>query len=670
MNLLRILDSTPEPPIVDLEIDKFNESGEYSLSTPVYEFQRELTDQIVSLHYSDILKYCETNDKTELIVKSLEICIHNCTLVSSHPYLLITHYMPKNLLQRDMALKLAETSGKFNVLKDLVNVICKCCGDSNGAKLRSSLAGAPNKKTIKSRTERERAKNHKHIGIVLSHINKLIDLVEAVLIGNVTSPIKLKRYVGNFLRRDHKKNEPADADITVHLIPGNYEDIKEDVSEVKLDLLIKFDDLVSDNLVNELRIQNRSSPCNLIKLVPMLSIEHCKIYYQNQEQEPDYLYKLISSIVCLRDQIGILPPDIFPIYNQGLNYLHSFFHKMFEYNVYPTWPLPDLQAIPQFSAIDVEKSLLTEVHFHYTPYDVDNTSNDDDDGFKGKKKTKKHKKTYYELNRLQLNYITNPLTNNYDNLIGIFNHNLKNSDVNNLQFLTHKLMMQINSIYLDYELIKQEYDIHIDYNKDERQMKKIGRRVHELGKSASNLQDDIDHCTSRIDSGNKKYNKRGEDIEIISKEITDMKETIENFTSHEQIKDVEKKVKVIENQLKIWKLSKSVEENIEKIKMKQEEKNYMKKEHENSIESIKTSKTTISELNEISENLHKRLASFRENDEAEVKKFKLERSQILNKIEHERQHNKDLKDKLVKSFRYLRDSSHLKKRKGRGITPK
>ncbi|EGV65811.1 hypothetical protein CANTEDRAFT_133231 [Yamadazyma tenuis ATCC 10573] len=608
MNLFRILDSTPEPPIVDLEIDHINDSGEYNLTTPIYEFQRELTDQIVSLHYSDILKYCETNDKTELIVKSLEICIRNCMLVSSHPYLLITHYMPKNLLQRDMTLKLAETSGKFNVLKDLINVICRSCDDYN---LRKRGVG---KRTAKEDREKA-ALHHKHIGVVLSNINKLTDLVEALLIGNVSSPIKLKRYVGNYLRRDHKKNEPTNANVTVHLIPTDLSEVKEDLSGLKLDLVIKFDEFVPNDLITNLRSQNRSSPASLIKLIPMLSIEHCRIFYEGHENDTDYLYKLISSIVCLRDQIGILAPDIFPIYNQGLNYLTAFFNQMLESDSYPVWPLPGLPDIPEFSVIDVEKSLLTEVHFHYTPYDTDLTSIDD---VKRVHKHKKPKNTYYQMNRLKSNYITNPLMNNFDNLIGIFNHNLNSTDFGNHNhslYLTHKLMMQLNNIYLQYEVIKQEYDSHLFYNEDEVQNNRIGRRHQELAKTLSSLLMDVDHSSSRIETGNKKFTKKQEEIEVLRKDIEEMKQTIQNFKDHEDVRSYEKKIKLIGNQIKIWELTKSIEHGIGKIKSKQEEKDYMKTEYENSLKSIRESKSSINELEEVNENLGRSMKKKSRNSE-------------------------------------------------------
>lgn len=63
MDLKRILDAKPEPQVIDKEhffIDPtYQASNNYKILTPMSDFQKELTDQIVSLHYSDILKFFE-----------------------------------------------------------------------------------------------------------------------------------------------------------------------------------------------------------------------------------------------------------------------------------------------------------------------------------------------------------------------------------------------------------------------------------------------------------------------------------------------------------------------------------------------------------------------------------------------------------------------------------
>lgn len=406
MNLLKILDGTPEPPIIDLHLTS-NTSGDYNLATPMYEFQKELTDQIVSLHYPDILKYCETNDSKELIVKSLEICINNCMLVSTHPYLLINHYMPKNLSAKDMHFKLAETSGKFNVLKDLMNVII--------------LSG-------KKRT--------KNVAVIMKNEPRFFDLCEALLLG-CSGNRHIKRYSGHNVQRELKKNrnDNSGSPTNIHLLPhdGNLQRGEEDLWDVHFDTVIIFDGYVdtSHEFVKTIR-----KNAVIIRLVPMKTIEHCLVYYDKSEE--DYLYKLVSSIVCLRESIGNLPPDVFPIYNQKLNYLGGrFFDELYK-GYLPAWPLPDLPKIPKFSSIDVERSLLTEVHFHYTPYDsIDLIDNEP--------KKVELKRTYYQMKRLDLDYITNPLKNDYSDLIGI------HGDARDGEVLTHRLIMRLNDAYFEQE---------------------------------------------------------------------------------------------------------------------------------------------------------------------------------------------------------------------------
>lgn len=65
-----------------------------------------------------------------------------------------------------------------------------------------------------------------------------------------------------------------------------------------------------------------------------------------------------AAMVILRDRLGTLPPDLRPIYSQKLHYLVEWLEN-------PTvpWPLPDIYPLKQYTSMDVERSLLTEVHF-------------------------------------------------------------------------------------------------------------------------------------------------------------------------------------------------------------------------------------------------------------------------------------------------------------------
>lgn len=652
MNLLSILDGTPEPPIIDLHLENINESGEYDLPTPMYEFQKELTDQIVSLHYPDILKYCETNDTKELIIKSLEICINNCMLVSTHPYLLINHYMPKNLALKDMSNKLADTSGKFHVLRDLINVIIKT----------------------------NSSKNVKNVGIVMNNTHRFFDLAEALLLG-CTGNKSIKRYIGNHVRKEstkaNKNNNGNDksAVTNIHLLPHDGEILKhqDTLSQTKFEVLIVFDGSVDNqsDFFKGLRNQNRRGEAIVIRLVPMRTIEHCKLYYSKQINEKNYLYKLISSIVCLRDQIGNLPPDIFPIYNQGLTYLSTnFFESVFKSGtrglMFPAWPLPELPSIPKFSETDVERSLLTEVHFHYTPYDsADNVI----DYVPVSKKI--NKVSYYESKRLELDYITNPLRNDFNRLLGILSNDVNfkspNNDINKF-ILTHRLIMQLNNAYLNWDLVQEEYIGHLDYNETEKQ-EKSGRRTKEYNVILSKFGNDIDHAEQRIQLAEKQATKKTQEIDDIKEANAAIEKKISNFVHDNNLLAKKDSVQCIENQNEIWKLRSQIKDYLIRIKAKNDEKTYMSKEYSNALTSKDESLHQIEELNESNNHLKRKIHTVLEVEDEKNQEFKKQKSDLLKKIESTKLANEALKKRLGKSLKFLKDTSHLKKRKGRGITP-
>lgn len=633
MNLLKILDGTPEPPIIDLELKKINETGDYHLATPMYEFQKELTDQIVSLHYPDILKYCETNDTKELIVKSLEICINNCMLVSTHPYLLINHYMPKNLTMKDMPKKLADTSGKFNVLKDLINVI---------------LTSSPTK-----------ARN---VGIIMKNDSRFFDLVEALLLGCTGNKI-IKRYVGHNVQKESKKQKTNNIErSTIHLLPcdGNLNRDEDVLSSTKFDVLIVFDGYVDTkhSFVQKIRTQNRRGDAIIIRLVPMKTIEHCKIFYDKEED--NYLYKLISSIVCLREFIGNILPDVFPIYNQKLTYLSSkFFDHLFRARcqTFPSWPLPELPPIPRFTSIDVERSLLTEVHFHYTPYDTSD--------FIEKPKTKVQKRSYYEMKRLELDYVSNPLKNDMNSLIGIHLYDHASPSVLTSNILTHKLVMELNNAYTDLSKVEQEVNGYKSFNSESQA--KVGRREEDVQKSLSQINDDINHVESRINLANRLMLKKEEEGKNLQQEIHDLEAKLKTVNDDYPLEQDQSQF--VKNQSEIWNSRDKVTEFIRRIKSKNEECSYMSKEYKNCLESITESEKQIDITKDlILQNREKSDVVSGEGIQEE-KKFEQQKQSIIDEIKTEKSRNEALMMKLSTTLKFLKDTSHLKKRKGRGLTP-
>lgn len=105
--------------------------------------------------------------ENEVLQNSLDSLYANTQLVATHPYLLVQHYLPPNLLLKDVHHRLARASGKFSVLVNLIELI-----------------------------------RDKKINVALiSRAGKSFDLIESLLLGRM---INYKRYSGTYLRQSSK----------------------------------------------------------------------------------------------------------------------------------------------------------------------------------------------------------------------------------------------------------------------------------------------------------------------------------------------------------------------------------------------------------------------------------------------------------------------------------
>ncbi|KAH3672722.1 hypothetical protein WICMUC_004128 [Wickerhamomyces mucosus] len=347
MDLFKILDTTPEPPIVNVHHSQ-NVSGDYWLPCPMSEYQKELTDQVISLHYSDILKYFETDDKDIVLLDSLEVLYLNSQLVATHPYMLVKHYLPKNLTAKDTPLNLAETSGKFQVLKDIISLI--------------------DDKSL-------------NVAVVGRSGYRLLDLIESLLLSCRTN---IKRHYGNYIKDPSKIKTKDLKELTCHIIPSDISGFKIDET---FDLVFSFD-ITSQN--EFLRSLKKTPKTPILRFVSTNSIDHIALYfrkeYNTELKTQDYLVDVTAATVVLRDRVGTLPPDLRPIYSKNLSYLKNWFQ---DFTSTP-WPLPDVSPIKKYNSADVENSLLSEVHYE-------------------KKTAAKTRSTFYETKRLNQEYTSNPL---------------------------------------------------------------------------------------------------------------------------------------------------------------------------------------------------------------------------------------------------------------------
>lgn len=456
MDLLRILDAKPEPQIVDtnhFSIDPiYQNSNIYKIATPMSDFQKELIDQIVSLHYSDILRFFEkldseswenlSNNRKEIIITSLETLLKNAKLVCLHPYLLINHFFPKSLTTRDLPNRLAETSGKFQILNNILTQL-------------DSIYNPIDK--------HDRSMLGKEIDIaIIVRSGKAMDLVDALCIGHRCT---LKRYAGIKLRdssANQKKN--LNLNLNIHLFPSNFADMNEKEAAANLEnykkkmkFIILFD---SDIDTSHPFMTNLSSSYStkFFELIPIYSVEHIEHYYKGITQSrgvEEYLRPVTAAIVVMRDRVGQLPSNLKPAYTKNLSYIKEYLADSLNVK----WPLPDLPSIGNFTSKDVERSLLTEVKFNFDNEEILKEEEESrpsvqdslNTNFGGKTKmighiiqprfSKKNPivKNYYDKKRLEKDYLMNPLNKDYENLTGI------SKQINQGEVLTHTLIYHFDA---------------------------------------------------------------------------------------------------------------------------------------------------------------------------------------------------------------------------------
>lgn len=439
MDLLKILDTKPLPAIVDARTLGISDdtSGDYWLPTTMCLYQKELTDQIVSLHYSDILRYFETkNYKEDVIVQSMKTMCLNSAFVSTHPYLLIDHYMPKSLITKDIPVHLAETSGKFTALRDLMTLV---------------------------------QEYETHTAIVCRP-GRTMDLLEALLLGN---KVNIKRYDNHSIK---SKQKPKNFSCTCHIFPSENLDLNK--SPIKcsgqFDMLISLDPTVDTEqkeiqsiLQHQRDSKGSESHSPIVRLVTINSVDHCELYFGKvyQKNSREFLENVTAAVVVLRDRVGTLPPDLRPIYSQNLKYLIEWLE-----DPSISWPLPDLYRIKKYTSMDVERSLLTEVHYSQIEDELEAAFRNGKKRGRSKSERDTSKTaeigSFYQSKRLKNDYTTNPIRQGMAQLTGISTAD----DVSNTDYhlcsgiLTHRLIQSIGQTYMDLEMQLHEIKSYGDMN--------------------------------------------------------------------------------------------------------------------------------------------------------------------------------------------------------------
>ncbi|QLQ78634.1 hypothetical protein HG537_0A08820 [Torulaspora globosa] len=613
MDLLEILDTKPVPAIVDARTLGIAEdtSGDYWLPTTMCLYQKELTDQIVSLHYSDILRYFETNDyKEDVIVESMKTMCLNSAYVATHPYLLIDHHMPRSLITKDIPGHLAETSGKFTALRDLINLVQEYETDT-------AIACRP---------------------------GRTMDLLEALLLGN---KVCIKRYDKQSIK---SKQRVRSFPCTCHLFPSDGLKLEKNSLKVsgQFDMLICLDptvDTTNEQIQRILRHkrdpESTEAVAPIVRLATINSVDHCELYFSKQYQRDsrEFLESVTAAVVVLRDRVGILPPDLRPIYSQNLRYLIEWLED-------PSipWPLPNVYRVNKYTAMDVERSLLTEVHYSQVEDELDAA-------FSGKKRgrTKTEKATgkptgvlsFYSSKRLKNDYTTNPTKQNMAELTGITTADEASHADYHLSsgILTHRLIQSMGQTYIDLANQTKEYRSYIEMNAVQEEHKAtLSRKLSELEDKVAAIiakQDDNMLQANRIDELNE--NKRQEIQEIEANIQRFLGQLSERAGKFGQLRELYERCNDLADGI-------DKEKNISRSKEAEQE--YTLKECERADCSIRDSKAELSAITENSKRLRKELNSAFDQSNIERQEIEQRIATVIPMIEIEKADCEGLNIKL------------------------
>ncbi|KAL6950740.1 hypothetical protein ACO0QE_000021 [Hanseniaspora vineae] len=683
MDLSKILDAAPQLNIVEDDV-KHNKtedtSGDYWLPTPLSTEQRVIYDQIISLHYSDILKYfsndslgfdkqapaqTETHFPEDVIKHSLDTMLFNLETILLHPYLLLTHNLPRSLITKDTPNSLCIQSGKFKVLRDLINLISNDWSFGQSSIFISTTDG----KSSDPSAPPEGSANSTNS----SNNYKMVDMLEALLLG---SKVNIKRYDGkksikksnNSSSNNSKESsnshdsDPSeeknsgsggtsksthlgDRPCTVHIFSSsNLDDVYKKLDKsIYFDLMVSIDSSVPADVSGKLNkypgirkvlTMNREFPAPIIRIASINGMDHAALYFQSKwpnfslqnlaVRDNKVLKNVVAASVVLRNQAGILPPALKPVYETNLEFLSDWIASPDS-----AWPLPKLYAIPEFKRFDIERSLLTKFN-NFDPNKaqspvadlkskISNGSKVDENALPYLSNDISEKMyrainpsaedTFYQTKRCQNEYRSNPLLRkNMSTLTGISTTDEKYFLDN--EFVTHELIHALSSTYRALQLEKSELDSYALYNPQvELQAKNLSDKFEELDSKITDAEKKIKDDNVTVSRFLRVQDNTKSQIEKFGKQnipkVLLLKQELEKMKKSFELKSTEKEYMSAE----ISKASKTIDENNHQIAAMNVE---IKDTSAKISSSIELDKETSKKLKDECEKLKKKIAAFKD----------------------------------------------------------
>lgn len=532
MELGKILDSTPEPSLVPVLGKYKNDGGDYVLPVPMAESQRTLTDQVVSLHYSDILKLFETAES--VMHESLDTLFANSQLVATHPYLLVEQYEPHNLLLKEVPAQLARESGKFGVLGDIIDLI---------------------------------KDDKKHMALVCRP-GKTMDLIEAYILGKF---VNYRRYSGSYLREPNGEDNDFS---TVHLIPSS--NLDPSFVEDKFDFLVAFDQSFSTSEPHVAKILKSHTkpptPLPMLRLIPLNSVEHIALKFSD-DTNGDFLKKVLAAVVCLRWSVGSIPADLKPLYHQHLEPLADWFH-----NPTTPWQLPELPGVEEYSASDVEESLLKE----WEDEDEKESSTGSQIG--------KGANGYYNVKRLkrETDYVSEDRDSENDGELVPYQ-----------TLMTHQLIRKMNVLITKNSQLKTDLESY-KLTSSQRQ-EAYEELVEEMGtkvRAIDELENRLRFTERKVERLTTERERAVEKTDRVAQELLTTREAIQNGPPETaKLDDQRRRIEELEAELK---------KSQEKLESRNRENEYMREEYQTASSAAADAHSQIKTLKEENAELEKR----------------------------------------------------------------
>ncbi|KAK9455362.1 class II histone deacetylase complex subunits 2 and 3-domain-containing protein [Dipodascopsis uninucleata] len=127
MSLTSGVAKLPDDNVVDsaLMLDKYRLGPfEYAVPVGLFDFQRQIYEQVIILHSSEILRFCDFVSSPASLREQLEPAMRTVAnrtmLAATHPYLLVPSLLPRNLNDKEESRYIAAIGEKFHVLESIV----------------------------------------------------------------------------------------------------------------------------------------------------------------------------------------------------------------------------------------------------------------------------------------------------------------------------------------------------------------------------------------------------------------------------------------------------------------------------------------------------------------------------------------------------------------------